>query len=183
MRASVMVHLPGLVLTKQINRMIPAINQLGLVVRGMYGEGSAAVGNIFQISNQTTLGKSEEDIVEDLKSVVEQIITQERLAREGLVKASNIQLEDRIYRSLGILKHARIIESKEAAQCLSDVRLGIDIGYIEDISQNILNELMILTQPGFLQLYAGEVLEPKERDIKRATFIRNRLYLEKQKEQ
>lgn len=183
LRASVMVHLPGLVLTKQINRMIPAINQLGLVVRGMYGEGSAAVGNIFQISNQTTLGKSEEDIVEDLKSVVEQIITQERLAREALVKASNIQLEDRIYRSLGTLKHARIIESKEAAQCLSDVRLGIDIGYIEDISQNILNELMILTQPGFLQLYAGEVLGPKERDIKRATFIRNRLYLEKQKEQ
>jgi protein arginine kinase len=177
LRASVMVHLPGLVMTQQLNRIIPAINQLGLVVRGIYGEGSEALGNIFQISNQITLGKSEQDIVEDLQSVVGQIVSQERSVRDTLVKTSNIQLEDRVFRSFGVLMNSRIIETKEAAKCLSDVRLGIDIGYIKDISRNILNELMILTQPGFLQQYAGGPLRPNERDIRRATLIRERLKL------
>ncbi len=180
LRASVMMHLPGLMITHQMNRIIPAINQLGLVVRGTYGEGSEALGNIFQVSNQITLGKSEEDIVEDLKSVVGQLIAQERYAREALAKTSNIQLEDRVYRSYGILSSSRIIESKEAAKCLSDVRLGIDMGYIKDIPKNILNELMILTQPGFLQQYAGGPLRPEERDIRRAALIRERLKMEKQ---
>ncbi|WP_110925975.1 protein arginine kinase [Bacillus massiliglaciei] len=175
LRASVMMHLPGLVLTQKLNHIIPAINQLGLVVRGIYGEGSQALGNIFQISNQMTLGKSEKDIVEDLLGVVAQIITQERTAREALVRTSNIQLEDRVYRSLGILSNARVIETKEAGTCISDVRLGIDLGYIKDISKNILNELMILTQPGFLQKYAGGSLNPRERDIRRAALIRERL--------
>ncbi|WP_433746194.1 protein arginine kinase [Falsibacillus pallidus] len=178
LRASVMMHLPGLVLTQQINRIIPAINQLGLVVRGIYGEGSEALGNIFQISNQITLGKSEGDIIEDLYSVVQQIISQERSAREALVKTSNIQLEDRVYRSYGVLTNSRILESKEAAKCLSDVRLGIDLGFFSHISRNILNELMILTQPGFLQQYAGGPLRPDERDIRRAALIRERLKLE-----
>ncbi|AIE58612.1 protein arginine kinase [Bacillus methanolicus] len=177
-RASVMMHLPALVLTQQINRIIPAINQLGLVVRGIYGEGSEALGNIFQISNQITLGKSEHDIVEDLKSVVRQLISQERSAREALAKTSNIQLEDRVFRSYGILANSRIIESKEAARCLSDVRLGIDMGYIKNLSKKILNELMILTQPGFLQQYAGGPLRPDERDIRRAALIRERLTME-----
>lgn len=180
LRASVMMHLPGLVITQQINRIIPTINQLGLVVRGIYGEGSEALGNIFQVSNQITLGKSEEDIVEDLKSVVSQIVSQERAVRETLVKTSNIQLEDRVFRSFGTLENSRIIETKEAARCLSDVRLGIDLGYIKNISRNILNELMILTQPGFLQQYAGGPLRPNERDILRATLIRERLRMEKQ---
>jgi len=178
LRASVMVHLPGLVLTQQMNRIIPAINQLGLVVRGIYGEGSEALGNIFQVSNQITLGKSEKDIVEDLKSVVSQLISQERSAREALAKTSNIQLEDRVFRSYGVLSNCRIIESKEAARCLSDVRLGIDMNYIKNVSKNILNELMILTQPGFLQQYAGGPLRPYERDIRRATLIRERLKME-----
>ena len=117
LRASVMMHLPGLVLTQQINRIILAINQLGLVVRGIYGEGSEALGNIFQVSNQITLGKSEEDIVKDLNSVVSQIVSQERSVRESLAKTSNIQLEDRVYRSLGVLSNSRIIETKEAAKC------------------------------------------------------------------
>lgn len=181
LRASVMMHLPGLMLTQQLNRIIPAINQLGLVVRGIYGEGSEALGNIFQISNQITLGKSEMDIVEDLKSVVGQLISQERSAREALRKTSNIQLEDRVYRSYGILANCRIIETKEAARCLSDVRLGIDMGYIKNVSRNILNELMIVTQPGFLQQYAGGQLRPNERDIRRAGLIRERLLLEKKK--
>jgi protein arginine kinase len=181
LRASVMMHIPGLILTQQINRIIPAINQLGLVVRGIYGEGSEALGNLFQISNQITLGKSEDDIVEDLKSVVNQLISQERSAREALRKTSNIQLEDRVFRSYGILANSRIIETKEAARCLSDVRLGIDMGYIKNISKNILNELMILTQPGFLQLYAGGPLRANERDMRRATLIRERLKMEKKK--
>ncbi|MBO0995801.1 protein arginine kinase [Bacillus sp. SD088] len=178
LRASVMVHLPALVLTRQMSRIVPAINQLGLVVRGIYGEGTEALGNIFQISNQITLGKSEEDIVDDLVSIVQQIITQERSARKALVKTSNIQLEDRVFRSYGILANSRVIETKEAAERLSDVRLGIDLGYIKHLSRNILNELMILTQPGFLQQYAGGPLRPVERDIKRATFIRERLKME-----
>jgi len=173
-----MVHLPGLILTQQMNRIIPAINQLGLVVRGIYGEGSEALGNIFQISNQMTLGKTEGDIVADLTSVVHQIIAQERSAREALIKTSNIELEDRVYRSYGVLANSRIIESKEAARCLSDVRLGIDTGYIKSVSKSILNELMIVTQPGFLQQYAGGPLRPHERDIRRASLIRERLKLE-----
>ncbi|MGG4040319.1 protein arginine kinase [Bacillus smithii] len=175
LRASVMVHLPALVMTQQMNQIIPAINQLGLVVRGIYGEGSQSVGNLFQISNQLTLGKSEEEIVNDLISVVSQIIDQERSAREALVKTNHIQLEDRIFRSYGVLANSRIIESKEAAQCLSDVRLGIDLGYINTISKNVLNELLILTQPGFLQQYAGASLRPEERDVRRATLIREKL--------
>ncbi|WP_174734486.1 protein arginine kinase [Mesobacillus harenae] len=182
MRASVMMHLPGLVLTQQMNRIVPAINQLGLVVRGTYGEGSEALGNIFQISNQITLGKSESDIVEDLNSVVSQIIAQERSAREALVKTSNIQLEDRVYRSYGVLANSRVIETKEAAKCLSDVRLGIDMGYIKNISKTILSELMTLTQPGFLQQYAGGPLRPNERDVRRAALIRERIQMETQNE-
>ncbi|MCM3768174.1 protein arginine kinase [Neobacillus niacini] len=178
LRASVMMHLPGLILTHQMGRIIPAINQLGFVVRGIYGEGSEALGNIFQISNQITLGKAEEDICRDLMGVVSQIISQERSAREALRKTSNIQLEDRVFRSLGVLTNSRIIESKEAARCLSDVRLGIDMGYIENISKTILNELMILTQPGFLQQYAGGPLRPHERDIRRAALIRERFQME-----
>lgn len=178
MRASVMIHLPALVLSKQLNRMLPAINQLGFVVRGIYGEGSEAIGNIFQISNQITLGKSENDIVEDLQSVVGQLIEHERNARKRLLENSTIGLENRIYRSYGILEYSRIIESKEAATCLSNVRLGIDLGLIENVSQSILNELMILTQPGFLQHYADKILTASERDVLRATLIRERLQLE-----
>lgn len=175
LRASVMMHLPALVITKQFNRLIPSINQLGLVVRGIYGEGSEALGNIFQISNQITLGKSEEEIIEDLTTIVQQLIQHEKSARDALLKMSKIRLEDRIYRSLGILKYGRIIETKESAQCLSDVQLGIDLGLIEGLSKNFLNELMILTQPGILQTFAGAQLTPEERDIRRASLIREKL--------
>jgi protein arginine kinase len=181
LRASVMVHLPALMLTQRMNRVAPAINQFGLVVRGIYGEGSEALGNVFQISNQITLGKSEEDIVEDLRGVVMQLIQQEMAARRDLLKLSKIQLEDRVFRSLGILANSRIIQSKEAAKCLSDVRLGIDMGLIEGISRNILNELMVLTQPGFLQHYYKEALTPDERDIRRASLIRERMRLEEER--
>jgi protein arginine kinase len=178
MRASVMMHLPALALTGQINRMMPAINQLGLVVRGIYGEGSEALGNIFQISNQITLGKSEQDIVGDLESVVNQLIGHERNARDLIMKESTTVLEDRIFRSYGVLAHSRIMESKEASSCISNVRLGIDLGIIKDTSRNILNELMVLIQPGFLQHYAKKTLTPQERDVLRASLIRERLQLE-----
>ncbi len=178
LRASVMVHLPALMITQRMNRIAPAINQFGLVVRGIYGEGSEALGNVFQISNQITLGKSEEDIVEDLRGVVMQLVQQEKSARKDLLKLSKLQLEDRVFRSYGILGNSRIIQSKEAAKCLSDLRLGIDLDLIEGVPRNILNELMILTQPGFLQHYFKEALTPEERDIRRATLIRERLKLE-----
>lgn len=175
LRASVMMHLPALVMTQQINRMLPAINQLGLVVRGIYGEGSDALGNIFQISNQITLGRSESEIIEDLANVAKQLIEQERQARQALLQTSRLRLEDRIYRSFGILSYARTIESKEATQRLSDVRLGIDLGLIKGTSATILNELIVLTQPGFLQQYAGEMLSAEQRDERRAKLIRERL--------
>lgn len=179
LRASVMLHLPALALTKKLPKMIPAINQLGLVVRGIYGEGTEALGNIFQVSNQVTLGRSEEEIIENLESVVKKLIEHERELRTVLTNESEKRLEDRIFRSYGILKYCRIIESKEAAKYISDVRLGIDVGLIENVSPQILNELMVLTQPAFLQQYAKGKLTQQQRDIKRAKIIRERLNLEK----
>lgn len=176
-RASVMLHLPALVLTGQINRIISAITQVGLTVRGIYGEGSEAVGNIFQISNQITLGQSENDIIDNLHGVVNQIIEHERNARNVLIREKRVQIEDRVNRALGILSYAKIIDSNEAAESLSDLRLGIDLKMIRGISSKVLNELIVMTQPGYLQQYAGEILTPEERDIKRATIIRERLSL------
>ncbi|SDO63404.1 protein arginine kinase [Alkalicoccus daliensis] len=180
LRSSVMMHLPALVLTKQLNRILPAINQLGLVVRGIYGEGSEALGNLYQVSNQTTLGTPEKEIIKDLSSVVAQLIQHERAAREQLWTNSKDKLEDRIYRSYGILSYSRRMETKEAMERLSDVRLGIDMGIIKDVQGSILNELMVLTQPGFLQQYAGEALNSQERDWRRAALIRERLTLEEE---
>ncbi|WP_010279489.1 protein arginine kinase [Paenibacillus senegalensis] len=174
-RASVMIHLPALVMTQQINRILSAITQVGLAVRGLYGEGSEAIGNLFQISNQITLGQTEEEIIENLYSVVRQIIEHERTARRKLLAESHHILKDRIQRSFGILSHAVIMDSKEASQRLSDVRLGIDLGIIDHVSARVLNELMVMTQPGFLQQYAGKKLSPEERDIRRAQLIRERL--------
>jgi protein arginine kinase len=177
-RASVMMHLPALVMTQQMNRILSAITQVGLAVRGIYGEGSEAIGNVFQISNQITLGQTEEEIIDNLYSVAKQIVEHERNARQKLLQESRIRVEDKVQRSYGILSYSRIIDSKEAAQRLSDVRLGIDLGMIKNTSSTILNELMIMTQPGFLQQYAGEKLSPEERDMRRASLIRERLQME-----
>lgn len=176
-RASVMLHLPALVLTSQINRIISAITQVGLTVRGIYGEGSEAIGNLFQISNQITLGQTEDDIIENLHGVVNQIIEHERNARQSLVRERKPQIEDKVCRAFGVLSHAKIIDSTEATQRLSDLRLGIDLNMIKDISSTVLNELMVMTQPGFLQQFAKESLTPEERDIRRAQIIRERLSL------
>ncbi|UFJ40622.1 protein arginine kinase [Brevibacillus humidisoli] len=174
-RASVMLHLPALVMTQQISRILQAINQVGLVVRGIYGEGSEALGNLFQLSNQVTLGMSESDILSNLYSVAKQIVDQERVARRYLQENSSLALEDRICRSYGILLHARTVESKEAAQRLSDVRLGIDLGLIKNVTTFTINELLVMTQPGFLQRHAGQKLTPEQRDERRARLIRERL--------
>ncbi|MDR5599337.1 protein arginine kinase [Paenibacillus larvae] len=173
-RASVMMHLPALVLTQQINRILSAVTQIGLTVRGLYGEGSEALGNLFQISNQITLGQSETDIIENLYSVARQIIEHERAARAKLIQDSKLKIADRINRSLGILTHAVIMDSKEAAQRLSDVRLGIDLDLIQKIPSKVLNELLVITQPGFLQEDAGKLLNAEERDVRRAKIIRER---------
>lgn len=175
LRASVMMHLPALVLTQQINRILSAVTQVGLAVRGLYGEGSEALGNLFQVSNQITLGQSEEEIINNLYSVVKQIIEHEKAARQRLLNESAKRLEDRIFRSYGLLKHAVIIDSKEAAQRLSDIRLGIDLGMLKHLPQHVANELMIMTQPGFLQQRFVERLSPEERDIRRAELIREYL--------
>ncbi|MCL6446388.1 MAG: protein arginine kinase [Alicyclobacillus sp.] len=177
-RASVMMHLPGLVLTGQINRLLQAVSQVGLTVRGMYGEGSDAAGNLFQVSNQVTLGETEEEIIGNLSSVVNQLIDHERNARRALLQENREALEDRICRSFGILAYARRMDSKETLQRLSDVRLGIDLGIIRGVSAGILKELMVMTQPAFLQKYYRQELSPGERDIRRATLIRERLRLD-----
>ncbi len=175
MRASVMMHLPALVLTGQIGRILSAVTHVGLAVRGIYGEGTDALGNLFQISNQITLGQSEEEIIGNLHGVARQIVDHERGARQYLLRDGKEQIEDRVCRSFGILAYARQIDSKEAMQRLSDVRLGIDLGIIKGVSANILKELMVATQPGFLQKYYGHEMSPAIRDVKRAALMRERL--------
>lgn len=174
-RASVMMHLPGLVLGNQAGRAVAAMSQVGLVVRGLYGEGTEAIGNIFQVSNQITLGHTEEEIIDNLKAVTRQIIDQEQAAREMLRKEMKEQLEDRIGRAYGLLSSARIMTSEEAMRLISDVRLGIDLGLITNVKPRALNEFLVLTRPGFLQKLAGQELSPFDRDVRRASLIRERL--------
>lgn len=180
LRASVMVHLPALVLTKQINRVLSAIAQVGLAVRGLYGEGSEIVGNLVQISNQITLGQTEEEIIKNLYGVTRQIVEQELQARQILLNESRDHISDRVNRAYGILSHARLVSSQEAMQLLSDVRLGIDLGLIDQVSGNILKELMVMLRPACLQMEAGRELQGLERDRERARMIRKRLTTEMQ---
>lgn len=174
-RASVMMHLPGLALTGGIQRLLTAVSQVGLAVRGIYGEGSESYGNLYQVSNQITLGESEEEIIANLQSVVQQLIEHERNARKLLMERNRVQLEDRVSRSFGILAYARKMDSRETLERLSDVRLGIDLGIIQGVSAGILKELMVLTQPACLQKFYNRELSPNERDIRRAQLIRDRL--------
>ena len=174
LRASVMVHLPALNLTNNINKMLEAISQLGLVVRGIYGEGSESAGNIYQISNQITLGNSEGEIVDNLKSVTTQIIEQERNARQRLLKEQEVNVRDEIMRAYGILKYAYKISSEEALKLLSYVSLGIDMEIIDDVDSGMLNELMILIRPAHLQKNEGKALGTQKRDLKRAELIKER---------
>jgi protein arginine kinase len=171
LRASVMLHLPALVLTKQINRIINAISQIGLTVRGLYGEGTAAIGNIFQISNQITLGQSEIEIIEKLTAITKEIIEQERNARNNIYNQIREQLEDKVFRAYGVLKYARLISAEEIMNLLSDIRLGVDLGIIKNISLGVINELMIISRPAYLEKIEENKVE--DRDVLRASIVRN----------
>ena len=175
LRASVMLHLPALVITNQIKRVLQAISKLGVTARGLYGEGTEARGNFFQISNQVTLGHSEEDILDNIEKLIKQVISRERSAREYLLIHDKAAIHDRIWRATGTLKSARIITSDETIRLLSLIRLGVDINLVKDIDRKTLNELFILTQPAHLQKIEGKKLSAQERDAKRADLIRSKL--------
>ena len=177
MRGSVMLHLPALVMTRQIDRVLAAIAKLSFTTRGLYREGTQATGNFFQISNQVALGLSESEIVENINSLIRQIVDQENAAREISLSKNKALLEDRISRSLGILKSAHIISSQETTELLSMVRLGSDVGIIKNLDRRTINELFILIQPAHLQKIENKKLTQAERDVKRAELIRSRLNL------
>ncbi len=175
-RASCMVHLPSLVLTKQVHKVLQALAKLNLAARGLYGEGTQAIGNFFQFSNQLTLGQTEAEIIENLASVIRQVIEHERDARNYLKSKKKASFEDQIGRAVGILKTARVVSSSEATQLLSLLQLGIHMGLIETgMSQQEVNALFLLIQPAHLQKINHKSLDAAERDIQRACLIRERL--------
>ncbi len=175
LRVSVMMHLPCLVMTKQVGEIVNTISHLGLAVRGYYGEGTEAYGNFFQVSNQVTMGQAEEEIVKNLVTVSKQIVSQERAIREAVFRESKPYLEDRIYRAFGTMNYARMMTSEEALRNISDFRLGIELGILKGLTYDLVNELIILTRPAFLIKKAGRDLTPEERDALRAMMIREKL--------
>ena len=174
-RVGVMLHLPALVQTKQIDKVFRALHKINLAVRGLYGEGTQAFGDFYQISNQQTLGKSEIELIKNLSDVVPQIIAYERQARKALVEERRQYLHDKVSRAYGVLKTAQTISSEETMLLLSDVRMGINLNLIDDLEISTVNELFIHTQPGHLQKLQGRPLEVDERAVARATYLRSRL--------
>lgn len=174
MRASVMLHLPSLVMTKQIAKVLQAITKLSLTARGLYGEGTEASGNFFQISNQVSLGHKEEDIIDNINRIIKQIIDHEHGAREALLSQNRHVLEDRIWRAYGTLKNAHIVTSSETIDLLSLVRLGVDLNLIKEMDRALINELFVITQPAHLQKIEKRKLDPNQRDVKRAQIVRER---------
>jgi len=174
-RVSVMMHLPALVITKEIQQVFQALHKINLAVRGLYGEGSQAMGDFYQISNQVTLGKSEQQLIENLKDVVSNIVAYERRVRDALVKENRDSLHDKVSRAYGILKNAQTISSEETMLLLSSVRMGINLGLIDDLEIPTINELFIHTQPAHLQKLRKEHLESAERNVARASYLRLRL--------
>jgi len=175
LRASLLVHLPSLVLTQRIKKVLTGVTQVGLAVRGFHGEGTDVVGNFFQISNQVTLGVSEEATIEKLRGVVLQILEMETKAREGLLRDARTQVLDKIGRSLGTLRYARVLSSQECVALLSAVRFGHSIGVENLPSIGTLNELLIYCQPAHLQKLAGREMGSAERAEFRARWIQERL--------
>ena len=175
MRASAMVHLPALVLSEQINQVIQAVNKIGLAVRGLYGEGTEALGNLFQVSNQTTLGEREDEIIERLNKVILQIIEHEQNARQMLLQKKPNTLLDHVGRGYGILRHAYCMSSKEALNLLSFMKLGIDLGFFPETFRQPIDELFMETQPAHLQKGTTQKLAAEERDSLRAEIIRAKL--------
>jgi len=175
MRASVMLHLPALVLTRQIEKVFRAVARLRLAVRGLYGEGTQATGDFYQISNQVSLGKSENEILKTLGVAIPQVIAYEKQARDVLVNESPTALDDKIHRAWGLLTCARTISSEETLTLLSAVRLGVHLGRLENADIGTINELFLLTRPGHVQKIRGSELSESERDVARADYIRKRL--------
>lgn len=171
LRASIMVHLPALTMTGNINKVLEVVSDFGMNIRGIYGEGTKTKGNMYQVSNKQTLGISEEEIIKNLKLITEKIIEQERLARKYLTKHS-IDLEDKVYRAFGILSNCKKISSEECNKLLSDVKLGTDLGIIKELTDLKVNELEIYTMPANLQKFIGEVCDERTRDIRRAEVIK-----------
>jgi len=174
-RVSAMLHLPGLVLTDQVNQIVQAVTKLGHAVRGLYGEGTEALGHIFQVSNQMTLGESEADIIERIHKVVLQIIEHETNARATLQQGKPKELFNHIGRAYGVLANAHIVSSKESMNQLSLIRLGVKLGMFEDLETSVVDELFLVTQPAHLQQLVGEKLSGEERDVQRADLLRSRL--------
>ncbi|MDY6913619.1 MAG: protein arginine kinase [Planctomycetota bacterium] len=176
LRVSVMLHLPALKMTGRIDKVIHAARDMHMAIRGLYGEGTEASGDFFQVSNQTTLGKSEDQIIEEFRShTVPNIIEYERRARRSLQKRQTAKLDDKVHRALALLRAARTMSSDETLYLLSLVRLGVNIGRVEDVKLETINQLFLLTQPAHLQKTLGHELNDNERDEARAQFIRKRL--------
>jgi protein arginine kinase len=174
-RVSAMLHLPGLVLAEQINPIIQSVNKLGLAVRGLYGEGTEALGNVFQVSNQMTLGESETLIVERLEKVLSQIIEHEDNARLTLLEKKPKVVYNQIGRAYGILANAHSITSKETMNLLSLLKLGVDMGLFSGAERSLVDELFLVTQPAHLQKQLSDKLSAEERDLLRADMVRDRL--------
>lgn len=175
MRASVLIHLPGLVLTRDIDKVISRISRSGLIVRGFYGEGSDVLGNLFQISNQYTLGISESDIIALITRVTREIIDSEAAARQRLTDEAADMIEDKIWRAYGILCNARVLTSDEAMNLLSAVRLGHATKVIDFLDISLLNEILLLSQPAHLQKFYGHEMDHNKRDFVRAQMVREKL--------
>jgi len=175
MRASAMMHLPALVLDDQITQIIKAVNKIGLAVRGLYGEGTEALGNLFQISNQMTLGESEDDIVKKLTRVIEQVMEHEENARQKMLEDKSRMIADQVGRAYGIMMHCYSISSKEVLNLLSMLRLGVDLGLLPEEYRATVDELFIRTQPAHLQKDYERKLTTEERDGLRADLMRERL--------
>jgi protein arginine kinase len=175
-RVSVMLHLPALKLTGEIEKVFRAAKDMRLAVRGLYGEGTEATGDFFQISNQTTLGKTEDEIISDFKhQVIPRIIDYEHHARKTLVNDKTVQLDDKVFRALGTLRNARLLASEETLYLLSHLRMGVNLGRVKGIELATINELFLLTQPAHLQKIQGRKLEGDLRRAARAEYIRQRL--------
>ena len=170
-----MLHVPALVMTKQINKVLAAISKLSFASRGFYGEGTQSSGNIYQISNQVSMGHSEQDVLKNISGLIRQMIEQEEQARQALLVQNKPMVENKVFRSYGTLKNAHIISSQETVELLSMVRLGIDLDILQDVDRNAINELFIMIQPAHLQKINGKKLSASERDIKRANLIREKI--------
>jgi protein arginine kinase len=174
MRASFMLHLPALVMTGHIKGILEACGKIGVAVRGIYGENSETSGSMFQFSNQGSLGRNEEEIIASVKNVASQIAGHESRLRQELAQKSPIQFQDRVYRAYGILQNARVLTSEEFMRMWSDVRLGVDMGTIRDISIKRLDRLLTLVQPAYIQKMFGRMLNSEERDVHRAALVREK---------